>query len=100
MPKATKIVVHFDDGSTYTIPVNGTGSIFLNEGKAVKCGHKPPYGKPPKNGTAEATGDTATLSLMSTESTTSATSDTTDTSDDAQLMEGSCYVINGVVVCP
>jgi hypothetical protein len=87
MPKATKLVVHFDDGTTYEIPAEGTGSIFLNEIKAKKCGHNPPYGKPPKktNGNADTSG---TLSLMSDEP-VAATADT-----------GTCYLINGVVVCP
>jgi hypothetical protein len=85
MPKATKLVVHFDDGSTYEIPAEGTGSIFLNEVKAKRCGHNPPYGKPPKtNGTS----DSGTLSLMS------------DETPELQTMEGSCYIINGMVVCP
>jgi hypothetical protein len=87
MPKPTKIVVHFDDGSTYEIPAQGTGSIFLNEEKAKRCGHNPPYGKPPKgNGTNSATDSTTTATA--TDTTTMST------------MEAGCYILNGVVVCP
>lgn len=82
MPKPTKVVVHFDDGTTLEIPAQGTGSIFLNEEKAKKCGHNPPYGKPPKN------------NGVSADSTT--TTDTTTMS----TLEAGCYILNGVVVCP
>lgn len=85
MPKATKFVVHFDDGSTYEIPAEAAGSIFNGEEKAKKCGHKPPYKKPPKTDAA-ATADTALTAE------TTATEDTT--------MESGCFVLNGVVVCP
>lgn len=84
MAKPTKIVVHFDDGTTFEIPAQGTGSIFLNEEKAKKCGHNPPYDKPPKKNGAES------------DSTLTATSDTTTSS----TMEAGCYILNGVVVCP
>jgi hypothetical protein len=91
MPKATKLVVHFDDGSTYEIPAEGTGSIFLKEEKAKKCGHNPPYKKPPKKGDGGAT-DTAAAD---------ATADETAPADTTMMaMEGSCYIINGLVVCP
>jgi hypothetical protein len=89
MPKATKVVVHFDDGSTYEVPADKFGSLFVNEAKAKKCGHKPPWGKPP---TSSGDSDTATLSLMSTGESTEPAADST--------MEGSCYLIGGVVVCP
>jgi hypothetical protein len=79
MPKATKFVVHFDDGSTYEIPANGTGSIFVNEEKAKKCGHNPPYKKPPKK---------------------NGTTDTSTTEPEMAAMEGACYLVNGVIVCP
>ena len=87
MPKATKVVLHFDDGTTYEIPADGTGSIFLKEEKAKKCGHNPPYKKPPKKTDEAAAPDTATTEAESPEPTMMA-------------MEGSCYLINGVVVCP
>ena len=89
MPKATKIVVHFDDGSMYEVPVDKFGSLFTSEAKAKKCGHNPPYGKPPKSGSST---DSATVGLMST-------SETTD-STEMQAMEGACYWVNGVIICP
>ena len=94
MPKPTKLVVYFDDGSTYEIPADGTGSIFIGEEKAKKCGHKPPYKKPPKSATTEA----QPLTLMSATDSTAA--DTSDGDPEAQVMEGICYIVNGVVVCP
>ena len=78
MPKATKIVIEFDDGSSYEIDPAKAGSIFTSEAKAKKCGHNPPYGKPPKN----ENGDSGSVSLMST------------------TEEGACYLVNGVIVCP
>jgi hypothetical protein len=86
MAKPTKIVVVFDDGTTTDIPAKGVGSIFFNENKAKKCGHNPPYGKPPKKDDA---GSTSTLMAMST---------TGDGEEDAA--GDSCYMVNGVIVCP
>lgn len=82
MPQATKIVVHFDDGSTYEVDPSTVGSIFMNEPKAKKCGHNPPYGKPPQKTTE------STLSMSSTE-----------TADDAEPA-GTCYLVNGIIFCP
>jgi hypothetical protein len=84
MAKPTKIVVHFDDGTTTDIPAQGVGSIFMNEVKAKKCGHNPPYGKPPH----AAAGSSATSG--SAGGTTVSAMDTGE----------SCYMINGVIVCP
>ena len=83
MAKPTKIVVHFDDGTTTDIPAQGVGSIFMSEAKAKKCGHNPPYGKPP-HAAATATGETAE---------TGGTVSAMDTGDN-------CYIVNGVIVCP
>ena len=77
MPKATKILIVFDDGSTFETDASKVGSLYTSEAQARKCNHNPPYGNPPhKNGEATAT----TLS--------------------AEAAEGTCYIINGVVVCP
>ena len=92
MPKATKIVVHFDDGTTYEVAADKFGSLFMSEAKAKKCGHNPPYGKPPKNGSST---DSATLGLMSTSESTEP-ADSTET----QVMEGACYMVGGVIICP
>jgi hypothetical protein len=103
MPKPTKLVVYFDDGSTYEIPADGTGSIFIGEEKAKKCGHKPPYKKPPKPPKSSAATESQPLTLMSAANSTTADTTEADTSADdteAQVMEGSCYLVNGVIVCP
>jgi hypothetical protein len=87
MAKPTKIVVHFDDGTTTDIPAQGVGSIFMNEGKAKKCGHNPPYGPPPHShaGGSGAGGGGGSGGSGS---------------DAVTLMSGSCYMVNGVIVCP
>jgi hypothetical protein len=87
MAKPTKIVVHFDDGTTTDIPAEGVGSIFMSEGKARKCGHNPPYGKPPHANPGNAGGNAGE-------------SGTTDTTVSLMDTGESCYIINGVIVCP
>jgi hypothetical protein len=85
MPKATKIVIEFDDGTNHVVDPARAGSIFTRQNAAEKCGHHPPYGKPPKSGNGSSTD---TVSLMS---------DTTT----ADTTEGpTCYWLNGVIVCP
>jgi hypothetical protein len=79
MATPTKIVVHFDDGTTTEIPIGGMSSVFLNESAAVGCGHRPPYkqGAPPSKRGGAGSGTVAAMS------------------------EGeSCYYVNGVIVCP
>jgi hypothetical protein len=90
MAKPTKIVVHFDDGTTQDIPADGVGSIFLNEPAAVKCGHKPPYGKPPH------TSDTT----MATAFSTSTSGSGSGGGGNASTQGTSCYLIQGIIVCP
>ena len=85
--KPTKIVVVFDDGSTTDIPAKGVGSIFMNEEKAKKCGHKPPYDPPP--GKENKLDNVSALAMTTT--------------GDGEEDEGpgdNCYVVNGVIVCP
>lgn len=92
MPKATKIVIEFDDGTVYDIDPSNAGSIFTSEASAKKCKHDPPYDKPPKppkKKDADTGGGTA--SLMST-------ADTTNAAGAAE--GGGCYIVNGVIVCP
>ena len=87
MAKATKIVVYFDDGSTYEVQADQVGSIFLKETAAVKCGHKPPYGKPPKD-------ETTTFAAMSTTETGGTAG------GDATAQGTGCYLVSGVIICP
>ena len=75
MPKATRIVIVFDDGSTYETEISKFGSLFTSQQQAERCKHFPPYGKPPQQG-----GDDATAV--------------------AAPEEGSCYIYNGVIICP
>lgn len=84
MPNPTKIVVHFDDGSTTDIDAAGVGSIYFNEPSAIASGHNPPY-RTSQNGSS----GSEVNSLMST---------TDDASADES--DGSCYYVNGMIVCP
>lgn len=79
MANVTKIVIEFDDGTTQNVDPTQYTSIFVGESKAKKCGHNPPYDKPPKNGN----GTTTTAMASTTEEET-----------------GGCYYVNGVIVCP
>lgn len=90
MPKATKIVIEFDDGTVYDIDPSQAGSIFTSEASAKKCKHDPPYDKPPKPPKKKDADNGGTVSLMSTADSTAA----------ATLEEGTCYIVNGVIVCP
>ena len=90
MPQATKIVVHFDDGSTFEIDPATTSSIFIGEANAKKCGHRPPW-RTPGNG-SPSTGNLA--------ETTDAAAASTDSTEAARLLGGSCYYVNGVIYCP
>ncbi|MGQ0815390.1 MAG: hypothetical protein ACT4O1_13185 [Gemmatimonadota bacterium] len=71
MPKATKIVIHFDDGTTHEIQASKMGSLFTSEARAKLCGHNPPYGTPAGNPNSVTTMDSA-----------------------------DCYYVNGVIYCP
>jgi hypothetical protein len=75
MAKVTRITLHFDDGTSYEVDPATGGSIFVNEGKAQKCGHRPPWKKPPQ--------DEETSTMATTEET-----------------GGGCFIVNGVIVCP
>ena len=79
MPKATKIIIEFDDGTRYNVDPAQAGSIFTSEAKAKKCGHNPPYGKPPGSGNPN-----GSVSLLS----------------DSTAEGPTCFWINGVIVCP
>lgn len=91
MPKATKIVIEFDDGTVYDIDPSEAGSIFTSEASAKKCKHDPPYDKPPKPPRKKDTSNGGTASLMTTADSTTA---------GAAAEGGTCYMVNGVIVCP
>lgn len=90
MPKATKIVIEFDDGTVYDIDPSKAGSIFTSEASAKKCKHDPPYEKPPKPPSKKDGSNGGTASLMST----------ADSSATTAEEGGGCYIVNGVIVCP
>lgn len=93
MSKPTKIVVHWDDGSKYEIPADKVTSIFMKQSAAVKCGHKPPYGPPPKKNVEMG-------EMVAAVSTADAGGGGSDTTEVVAVTGGGCYLINGVIVCP
>jgi hypothetical protein len=85
--KATKLVVHFEDGSTTEIPAAGVGSVYLDAAKAKKDGKK--VGN-------ECPGFACKLEVGH-----EGDCDFRQPVGDVATMEGgSCYIINGMVVCP
>lgn len=71
MAKLTKLVLHFDDGTTHEVQDTYT-AVYKNEGRAKKAGEMgPPWLEPPA-----------------------------PRGKDDGLNGGSCYMHNGVVVCP
>ncbi len=89
MARATKVIIVFDDGTTFDVDASTAGSIFLNETAAEKCGHNPPYEKPPKLSVASLEPLSASVGSVSGGTTTAATNEGT-----------ACYMINGVIICP
>lgn len=85
MAKATRIVVWFDDGSWYEINPGGIGCTFMSEAIAASHGHHPPFQVPgpasPIKGPFSGPVSTDTVAAV----------------DDTA---GTCYYVNGVVVCP
>lgn len=90
MPKATKIVIEFDDGTVWDVDPAKAGSIFTSEASAKTCKHDPPYEKPPKAPSKKDGSNGGTASLMST----------ADSSATTAEEGGGCYIVNGVIVCP
>jgi hypothetical protein len=80
MAKATKIIIEFDDGTRKELDPAAVGSIFTSEARARKCGHNPPYNKPPKE---DGGGDAGSVTLMG-----------------GTAEGGACYLWNGVIYCP
>ena len=78
MATPTRMVVHFDDGTSVDVPLTGMSSVFMNEAAAIKCGHRPPYQPGPPAGARGGTGGDAA----------------------ATTMGGTCYYVNGGIVCP
>lgn len=95
MAKPTAIVVWFDDGTRYHIDPAAVKSIFLNEGVAASCGHHGPHHLP--GGAGPITGpfnDTAGPPA-GVGGGNSASGSTTLTA-----AAGTCYYVQGIVICP
>jgi hypothetical protein len=95
MAKATKIVVWFDDDTHYDIDPAGVQSMFLSEGAAAGCGHGPPYQVPgphsPVHGPFPDHGPPPVAN-------NSGAGNSGD--GGVSTMEGSCYYVNGMIICP
>ena len=88
MARATKVIIVFDDGTTFDVSAASASSIFLKETAAERCGHNPPYDPPPK-------ADVGMLQPLTAVGGVSGGATT------AAAEEGTaCYMINGVIVCP
>jgi hypothetical protein len=96
MAKPTAIVVWFDDNTRFHIDPDAIQSLFINESAAAGCGHPGPHqvpgpaapvhgpfpdhqGPPPKPERAAANATTESAA--------------------ASVEGGSCYYVNGVIVC-
>lgn len=74
MASLTKIVLHFDDGTTHTVE-EGYHAVYTSSARAKRANEREPWGKPPQAGGK----DDATVSAA----------------------RGSgCYIVNNVIVCP
>lgn len=78
MAKLTKIVLHFDDGTTHEVE-RGYNAVYTNPGRAKKANEREPWGKPPH---ARDTGKD-------------------DAPASSEFDPGSgCYIINNAIICP
>ena len=86
MAKPTRIVVWFDDDTWYEIDPGRFASAFMSQAAANMAGHHPPYETPGPNSGIKGPfhGPVADATASS----------------DANALEGSCYWVNGVIVCP
>lgn len=89
MPKPTAIVIWFDDNTRYHIDPSFMKSMFMNAGAAAQCGHPGPFNKPPVPGPvagpfADSAGPPRANGATAADTT----------------VEGTCYLVNGVIVCP
>lgn len=81
MATPTRMVIYYDDGTSVEVPLGGMSSVFMNEAAAVKCGHRPPYNQGPPPGSGSGSGNAAGSTTMT-------------------ATGGTCYYVNGVIVCP
>jgi len=75
MATLTKIVLHFDDGTTHTVE-EGYHAVYTSSRRAQRANEREPWGKPPQAGGK----DDSTIS--------------------AARAGSGCYIINNVIVCP
>lgn len=96
MPKPTAIVVWFDDDTAYNIDPARVSCLFVSEAAAKECGHEPPFETPgsgsPIRGPIKNPGPPPSAAKGGAGATPNGTT--------AATTEGTCYLVNGVVVCP
>lgn len=97
MAKLTWISVWFDDGTRYDIEPDGIRSIFTSQAPGQKCGHHGPYQTPGPN--APVKGPFPDSNPPHPDAGGNAGSGSGGGAL-AATAEGSCYYINGVLVCP
>ena len=89
MAKPKAIVVWFDDGTSYQIDPSAIRSIFVNEKAAAKAGRPGPHQLPGSHGPIQgpfSNNDAPTLDSATTAA---------DTAEG-----GTCFYVNGIIVCP
>jgi hypothetical protein len=92
MAKPTAIVVWFDDNTRYHIDPNVVRSLFVNEAAAASCGHRPPHRVP---------GPAAPVKgPFNDNDGPPSTDESSGTMMTAMDTGGSCYYVNGMIVCP
>ena len=97
MAKPTAIVVWFDDNTRYHIDPALIQSLFTSDTAADACGHGGPHQIPAPGGPIRgpfADHQGPPPPPIANGSTHDMTADT------ATAMEGTCYYVNGVIVCP
>jgi len=94
MPKPTAIVIWFDDNTCFNIDPSRVNSVFVTESAAMDCGHEPPYEKPGPDSPVKGPINNPPPPPSAAKS-GGASSDTS-----MSALEGTCYYINGVIICP
>jgi hypothetical protein len=95
MAKPVAIVVFLDDNTHYDIDVAGVQSMFLSEGAAASCGHGPPYQVPGPNSPVH-----GPFPDHQGPPPIANNSGAGNSGGGVSTMEGSCYYVSGMIICP
>jgi hypothetical protein len=93
MAKLTALSFWFDDGTRYDIDPGAVRSIFTGQGAAGQCGHHGPYETPGPNSPVKGP-------FPDHQPPHSPAATPGETRTNLAAAGGSCYWVNGVIVCP